>query len=120
MAAIADTRTALKEQIAAAEQHLLQLKQQLAELERYAVSSDTAPQLSATDPTQNATSRDAQKDYDITREPPSHKWPLLQDEYRRYGRQMIVDQVGLQGTSHRPSLLFARLPRRGGLTMLLM
>lgn len=26
------------------------------------------------------------------------KWPLLQDEYRRYGRQMIVDEIGLKGT----------------------
>lgn len=26
------------------------------------------------------------------------RWPLLQDEYRRYGRQMIVDQIGLDGT----------------------
>ncbi|KAL1956166.1 hypothetical protein VTO42DRAFT_7601 [Malbranchea cinnamomea] len=24
-------------------------------------------------------------------------WPLLQDEYRRYGRQMIVEQIGIQG-----------------------
>lgn len=24
-------------------------------------------------------------------------WPLLNEEYRRYGRQMIVPQLGLQG-----------------------
>lgn len=26
-------------------------------------------------------------------------WPLLGEEYRRYGRQMIVPQLGLQGES---------------------
>lgn len=26
------------------------------------------------------------------------KWPLLDEEYRRYGRQMIVPQLGLQGS----------------------
>lgn len=25
------------------------------------------------------------------------RWPLLPEEYKRYGRQMIVSQVGLQG-----------------------
>lgn len=27
----------------------------------------------------------------------SGDWPLLNEEYRRYGRQMIVPQLGLQG-----------------------
>jgi adenylyltransferase/sulfurtransferase len=27
------------------------------------------------------------------------KWPLLQEEYKRYGRQMIVEQIGLKGTA---------------------
>lgn len=27
----------------------------------------------------------------------SGRWPLLAEEYRRYGRQMIVPQIGLQG-----------------------
>lgn len=26
-----------------------------------------------------------------------YPWPLLQEEYKRYGRQMIVSQVGLPG-----------------------
>lgn len=26
------------------------------------------------------------------------RWPLLAEEYRRYGRQMIVPQIGLQGS----------------------
>jgi adenylyltransferase/sulfurtransferase len=25
------------------------------------------------------------------------QWPMLQEEYKRYGRQMIVSQVGLKG-----------------------
>lgn len=27
----------------------------------------------------------------------SSRWPMAQDEYRRYGRQMIVEEIGLQG-----------------------
>lgn len=27
----------------------------------------------------------------------SHKWPLSAEEYQRYGRQMIVSQIGLPG-----------------------
>lgn len=30
-------------------------------------------------------------------------WPLQQSEYRRYGRQMIVPQVGLEGPLIHPS-----------------
>jgi hypothetical protein len=28
---------------------------------------------------------------------PERKWPLSQEEYSRYGRQMIVPSVGIQG-----------------------
>ncbi len=29
----------------------------------------------------------------------SHRWPLSEEEYRRYGRQMITPQIGLEGRS---------------------
>lgn len=32
-------------------------------------------------------------------------WPLQQGEYRRYGRQMILQEVGLQGR-HRSNVIF--------------
>lgn len=63
-------RRQLEAQIAATERHLSQLKQELADLETQ----------------QPEATRDRSAD-----------WPLLQDEYRRYGRQMIVEQVGLPG-----------------------
>lgn len=34
------------------------------------------------------------------------KWPLSAEEYKRYGRQMIVPSVGLQGISHSKSVIF--------------
>lgn len=37
------------------------------------------------------------------------KWPLSAEEYKRYGRQMIVSQIGLQGIWSSFSL-FSYLP----------
>lgn len=68
-------RRQLEAQIAATERQLSQLKQELADLE---------------------TKQPAPQQPEATRERPAD-WPLLQDEYRRYGRQMIVEQVGLPG-----------------------
>ena len=30
--------------------------------------------------------------------PPPSRWPLEKNEYRRYGRQLIMPEIGLQGT----------------------
>jgi adenylyltransferase/sulfurtransferase len=30
--------------------------------------------------------------------PPPNRWPLEKNEYRRYGRQLIMPEIGLQGT----------------------
>lgn len=40
----------------------------------------------------------------------TRKWPLLKEEYKRYGRQMIVPQIGLQGWSSNCGLLKRQLP----------
>lgn len=68
-------RRRLEEQIAATERQLGQLKQELTDLEiqHGPVSQETETMNKSTE------------------------WPLRQDEYRRYGRQMIVEQVGLSG-----------------------
>lgn len=68
--------SALRAHIAATEQELLRLKSQLLNLEK------------------------KEKEKNVTS--PS-KWPLSSEEYKRYGRQMIVPSIGLSGTS--PSLL---------------
>lgn len=69
----------LREKIRVKEKELQELKSQLANLE---VSADI-----------NTTS--TVKTDLVIGEPP--KWPLLPEEYKRYGRQMIVPRVGLKG-----------------------
>jgi adenylyltransferase/sulfurtransferase len=78
MTSLEDTCASLRSQIAATEASLAALKGDLAHAEQAAtatLSADTA----------------GNKGNGPTR------WPLMPDEYRRYGRQMIVSQVGLQG-----------------------
>jgi adenylyltransferase/sulfurtransferase len=65
----------LRNQIAATEEHLRRLKEQLADLEEQ-------------NPSQIVQESD----------PVTHgKWPLSLEEYKRYGRQMIVPNIGIQG-----------------------
>lgn len=70
-----DTKCAtLRAQIAATESQLLALKQELEAAEK--LRGETVPASS---------------------ERSERKWPLSAEEYRRYGRQMIVSQIGLPG-----------------------
>ncbi|KAJ0420945.1 hypothetical protein BJY00DRAFT_312613 [Aspergillus carlsbadensis] len=76
-----DKCASLRSEIAATEAQLAKLKRELQEAEESArVSSST---------------NNAQPTTSGSR--PERIWPLLEEEYRRYGRQMIVPQVGLQG-----------------------
>lgn len=70
------SREILLQQISDTEAHLLRLRQEL-EWTENRIRSQSA--------------NDNKKDRDVRR------WPLLQEEYRRYGRQMILDQIGLEG-----------------------
>jgi adenylyltransferase and sulfurtransferase len=76
---------ALRNQIAATEKQLQELKNQLAGLE----AEDEAD------------GQPAQPDGDAhlkeSRDRNIPKWPLTQEEYNRYGRQMIVSSIGIQG-----------------------
>jgi adenylyltransferase/sulfurtransferase len=76
-----DKCASLRSEIAATEARLAKLKRELQEAEESARVSRS------TNNAQPATSGPR----------PERKWPLLKEEYRRYGRQMIVPQVGLQG-----------------------
>ncbi|KAL4883230.1 hypothetical protein BJY04DRAFT_226670 [Aspergillus karnatakaensis] len=71
----------LRTEIAATEAQLAKLKHDLEEAEETALSNGA----------QNRTNGAATETQSKT------KWPLSGDEYQRYGRQMIVSQVGLQG-----------------------
>lgn len=84
MGDIEDTCASLRAQIAATEAQLAGLKRELESAEQAAIKvrAQDAPNSTATTSTQGNEKR---------------KWPLLDEEYRRYGRQMIVPQVGLQG-----------------------
>lgn len=79
MADIDETCSALRAQIAVTEAKLAGLKRELADAEKAAATAEAA----------GKTNRDTSRT--------GYRWPLLQEEYRRYGRQMIVPQVGLEG-----------------------
>ncbi|CRG91158.1 adenylyltransferase and sulfurtransferase MOCS3/UBA4 [Talaromyces islandicus] len=68
------THASLSAQISAAESQLAALKESLHATEKLMRSTNGPPDESS-----------------------PQKWPLLEDEYKRYGRQMIVSQIGLQG-----------------------
>ncbi|KAL2004651.1 hypothetical protein VTN00DRAFT_3179 [Thermoascus crustaceus] len=75
----------LRAQIAATETQLAALKRELESAEKAAAVAAAGKE----DSTGKTTARD--------RDERTTKWPLLKEEYKRYGRQMIVPQVGLQG-----------------------
>lgn len=82
MGNIEETCISLRARISATEEQLAGLKRDLVNAERTAAgnseSADATPRI--------------QQPNDNTRQ-----WPLLPEEYRRYGRQMIIPQVGLEG-----------------------
>lgn len=80
MANIDKTCASLRAQIASTEAQLAGLKRDLANAEKTA--SATSEAAGKTNGNINGT---------------GSRWPLLQEEYQRYGRQMIVPQVGLEG-----------------------
>lgn len=82
------SRELLKQQIATTETQLSQLK---AELER------TEQQIAAETPTTTSHPEEVNEGKRPTGR--TRRYPLEQDEYRRYGRQMIVEQIGLEGMS---------------------
>lgn len=74
---------ALKKQIEATELELARLKAQLAQVE----AGDVTQKINALEiGAENAGLVTQQK-----------QWPLLPEEYKRYGRQMIVPSVGIEG-----------------------
>ncbi|GIJ85987.1 urmylation protein [Aspergillus pseudoviridinutans] len=84
MGNLEQTCASLRAQIAATEAQLEGLKRELKIAEQAAAdvkAQDTATTIAADERSENGT----------------RKWPLLGEEYKRYGRQMIVPQLGLQG-----------------------
>ncbi|GAP90416.1 putative molybdenum cofactor synthesis protein [Rosellinia necatrix] len=83
MDVIADRIEQLRTQISRAEDELLKLKTQLAELEASAQPPSPESQQQGGHPT-------------ATR-PGEWKWPLKEEEYARYGRQLVLPAVGIGG-----------------------
>ena len=82
MGSLDQTCASLRAQIIVTEAQLAGLKRDLANAEQ-AARSETAPP--------------AETQHEEDRNGEERRWPLLQEEYKRYGRQMIVSQVGLKG-----------------------
>ncbi|PLB49062.1 molybdopterin synthase sulfurylase [Aspergillus steynii IBT 23096] len=80
-----DRCASLRAQIAATETQLAGLKRDLENAEQAASKTTTQE---ADDIRDSATESDCNE---------KRRWPLFDEEYRRYGRQMIVPQLGLQG-----------------------
>lgn len=72
----------LREQISKAEENLRNLREQLAQAEAYEEAQD----------------QDQEAETDAASTNGSvWKWPLKAEEYDRYGRQLILPNVGIQG-----------------------
>jgi hypothetical protein len=81
---------ALRKQIAATEEKLKRLKARLATVEAHDGTNGVEKSLQS---------------LEVDASPVTHgKWPLSAEEYKRYGRQMIVPSVGIQGIFY--SILF--------------
>ena len=76
---------ALRKQIFAAEEDLAKLKTQLAEFEAQNLESTVLGHESE------------ESRVESSREQAERRWPLSSEEYQRYGRQMIVPNIGIQG-----------------------
>lgn len=74
----------LREQISKAEEKLRNLREQLAQAEAH--EQDQEPEAVT-----------------LSIDGSAWKWPLKADEYDRYGRQLILPNVGIQGQATSPS-----------------
>ncbi|KAJ5312780.1 hypothetical protein N7508_003610 [Penicillium antarcticum] len=86
MGSLEETCASLRAQITATEEQLAGLKRDLANAEQAAQSD-------------SATTTTAGNEHN-DRNGHGRRWPLLQEEYKRYGRQMIVSQVGLKAAQY--------------------
>lgn len=81
MDAATQSAAALRKQITATEECLKSLKEQLASVEAQSSVENSLSGLVVGGPSPVTQGR----------------WPLSSEEYKRYGRQMIVSNIGIQG-----------------------
>jgi len=101
----------LRQQIASCEAQLEDLRRQLAEAEHYQQQQREQDGLRQTksafsDPLDHDMSYGIHDDFrsevfaalsQVEEDSLSRKWPLEKTEYKRYGRQLIMPEIGLQG-----------------------
>lgn len=87
---------ALRLQIQGLEAELSVLKRRLAEIEVVDISQASRPVEPALVPIDAETP--PEQPTAAGKEDGDWRWPLDADEYRRYGRQMIMPEIGLQGS----------------------
>ena len=88
MVSATESAKLLKEQIAATEDKLRLFREQLAVLEAQISAEKGLGEIILNE-----------------NSPVTKKWPLESEEYRRYGRQMIVPDIGIQGLFYHPTYL---------------
>lgn len=89
MVSAAESAKVLREQIAATEDKLRCFREQLALVEAQISAESELQELRLSE-----------------KRPVTRKWPLASEEYKRYGRQMIVPDIGIQGISVRCNFYF--------------
>ena len=82
----------LRSRVALLESELLDVKQQLSIVEQLAMVSNAAPMIQPSKQSAGAIPASAAGT--------EWTWPLEAEEYIRYGRQMIMPEVGLQGEAY--------------------
>ena len=88
------TCASLRSEIAATETQLSRLKQELASVEHVAATKA----IRTKSPEIRAPKDENEKSEDSLKQSKSRsRWPLLDEEFKRYGRQMIVEDIGLKG-----------------------
>ncbi|ROV90472.1 hypothetical protein VSDG_08445 [Cytospora chrysosperma] len=83
----------LREQIAKAEEQLKHLKEQLAQVDKQASGHGPEHVHSPKEQKERREEKQAKAGNGM----PAWKWPLSAEEYDRYGRQLILPNIGIQG-----------------------
>ena len=97
----------LRRKIASCEAQLADLRQQLTEAEHIQKQQERTHTSASTDPLTHDMSYGLHDDFraevyaalshNENEQPATRQWPLEPSEYKRYGRQLIMPEIGLQG-----------------------
>ncbi|KAI1332510.1 adenylyltransferase [Xylariaceae sp. FL0255] len=92
---VTDKIQALRDQISKTEDQLQQLRAQLAHLEPESLPEEEQPTITTPPLPPPTTTKKATTEHNNTNTP--WPWPLREEEYARYGRQLVLPQIGIKG-----------------------